>query len=81
MAFRILLDTMPDCYLALGHVEACGSRKMAASRTSSLTPRPTATEALHTTVFCLDDRLVEIQIRTSAMHDLAEYRRRYALAL
>src|SRR5207247_10431372 len=36
-------------------------------------PKPNSYSALHTTVFCLDDQLVEIQIRTFAMHEMAEY--------
>jgi GTP pyrophosphokinase len=36
-------------------------------------PKPNGYSALHTTVFCLDEQLVEIQIRTHEMHEMAEY--------
>ena len=73
LAFRIIVDTVADCYLALGHVHALWRPKDGRIKDFIATPKPNGYQSLHTTVFCLDDRLAEIQIRTHEMHELAEY--------
>jgi GTP pyrophosphokinase len=73
VAFRILVDTTPDCYIALGHVHSLWKPKDGRIKDFIANPKPNGYQALHTTVFCLEDQLVEIQIRTFAMHELAEY--------
>src|SRR6266481_532304 len=73
VAFRILVESTPDCYLALGHVHSLWKPKDGRIKDFIANPKPNGYRALHTTVFCLDDRLVEIQIRTRAMHEMAEY--------
>src|SRR5258707_2148028 len=73
IAFRILVDTTADCYLALGHVHSLWRPKEGRIKDFVAHPKPNGYQALHTTVFCLDDQLVEVQIRTYAMHEMAEY--------
>jgi len=73
IAFRILVDTTSDCYLALGHVHSLWKPKEGRIKDFIANPKPNGYSALHTTVFCLADQLVEIQIRTYAMHETAEY--------
>ncbi|HLJ80455.1 MAG TPA: TGS domain-containing protein, partial [Ktedonobacterales bacterium] len=73
LAFRILVDTVADCYLALGHVHGLWRPKDGRIKDFIATPKPNGYQSLHTTVFCLDDRLAEIQIRTHQMHEVAEY--------
>ncbi len=73
IAFRILVESTPDCYLALGHVHSLWKPKEGRIKDFIANPKSNGYSALHTTVFCLDDRLVEIQIRTFAMHEMAEY--------
>src|SRR2546421_1150806 len=73
IAFRILVETTPDCYVALGHVHSLWKPKEGRIKDFIANPKPNGYSALHTTVFCLDDQLVEIQIRTDAMHEMAEY--------
>jgi GTP diphosphokinase / guanosine-3',5'-bis(diphosphate) 3'-diphosphatase len=73
VAFRILVESTPDCYLALGHVHSLWKPKDGRIKDFIANPKPNGYRALHTTVFCLDDQLVEIQIRTFAMHEMAEY--------
>jgi GTP diphosphokinase / guanosine-3',5'-bis(diphosphate) 3'-diphosphatase len=73
IAFRILVDSTPDCYLALGHVHSLWRPKEGRIKDFIANPKPNGYQALHTTVFCLDDQLVEIQIRTHTMHEMAEY--------
>jgi guanosine-3',5'-bis(diphosphate) 3'-pyrophosphohydrolase len=73
IAFRILVDTTTDCYIALSHVHSLWKPKEGRIKDFIAHPKPNGYSALHTTVFCLDDQLVEIQIRTHAMHEMAEY--------
>jgi guanosine-3',5'-bis(diphosphate) 3'-pyrophosphohydrolase len=73
IAFRILVESTPDCYLALGHVHSLWKPKEGRIKDFIANPKSNGYRALHTTVFCLDDQLVEIQIRTRAMHEMAEY--------
>jgi len=73
VAFRILVDSTPDCYLALGHVHSLWRPKDGRIKDFIANPKPNGYQALHTTIFCEDEQLVEIQIRTFAMHDVAEY--------
>ncbi|HLJ34136.1 MAG TPA: HD domain-containing protein [Ktedonobacteraceae bacterium] len=73
IAFRILVDSTPDCYLALGHVHSLWKPKDGRIKDFIANPKTNGYRALHTTVFCLDEQLVEIQIRTFSMHEMAEY--------
>nr|BBH94346.1 (p)ppGpp synthetase [Thermogemmatispora argillosa] len=73
IAFRILVETTQDCYLALGHIHSLWKPKEGRIKDYIANPKPNGYQALHTTVFCLDDQLVEIQIRTFEMHQIAEY--------
>ncbi len=73
LAFRIIVPTVADCYLVLGHVHELWRPKDGRIKDFIANPKPNGYQSLHTTVFCLDDRLAEIQIRTREMHELAEY--------
>ena len=73
IAFRILVESKRDCYAVLGHVHSLWKPKEGRIKDFIANPKPNGYSALHTTVFCLDDQLVEIQIRTFAMHEMAEY--------
>ena len=73
LAFRIIVDTVEQCYLALGHVHALWRPKDGRIKDFIANPKPNGYQSLHTTVFCLDNKLAEIQIRTREMHQVAEY--------
>jgi RelA/SpoT family (p)ppGpp synthetase len=73
ISFRILVDTVPDCYLALGHIHALWRPKDGRIKDFVATPKQNGYQSLHTTVFCLDNRLAEIQIRTHEMQRTADY--------
>jgi guanosine-3',5'-bis(diphosphate) 3'-pyrophosphohydrolase len=72
IAFRILTDSVEDCYRALGHIHMLWRPKDGRIKDYIAQPKQNGYQSLHTTVFCLDDRLAEIQIRTQEMHRTAE---------
>lgn len=70
--FRVVVDTMSNCYKALGafHTEwACLPDRF---RDFISVPKPNGYASLHTTVRASGNRLVELQIRTEEMDDTAE---------
>src|SRR2546421_2282569 len=73
VSYRILVDSVQDCYLALGHIHALWRPKDGRIKDFIATPKLNGYQSLHTTVFCLDNRLAEIQIRTHDMQRTADY--------
>jgi GTP pyrophosphokinase len=73
VSFRIIVDTDYECYLALGHIHALWRPKDGRIKDFIATPKLNGYQSLHTTVFCLDNRLAEIQIRTHDMQRTADY--------
>ncbi len=73
LAFRIIVGSVGECYLVLGHVHELWRPKDGRIKDFIASPKPNGYQSLHTTVFCLDDHLAEIQIRTHEMHEMAEY--------
>ncbi|MEO0549476.1 MAG: RelA/SpoT family protein [Pseudomonadota bacterium] len=70
--FRIIVETVPECYRALGifHTRwACLPNRF---RDFISVPKPNGYASLHTTVRTSETRLVELQIRTEEMDDTAE---------
>jgi GTP pyrophosphokinase len=73
VSFRILVDSDYECYLALGHIHSLWRPKDGRIKDFIATPKQNGYQSLHTTVFCLDNRLTEIQIRTHDMERTADY--------
>ncbi len=73
VSFRILVDSDYECYLALGYIHALWRPKDGRIKDFIATPKLNGYQSLHTTVFCLDNRLAEIQIRTYDMERTADY--------
>src|SRR5258707_2200714 len=71
IAFRILVESTPDCYVALGHVHSLWKPKDGRIKDFIANPKPNGYRALHTTVFCEDDRLGDSSTRTYALPDMA----------
>jgi guanosine-3',5'-bis(diphosphate) 3'-pyrophosphohydrolase len=72
MAFRITVDTVPNCYAALGVIH--GRYAMVPERFKDFisTPKPNGYRSLHTTIFGPERRRIEVQLRTREMHEVAE---------
>src|SRR5579875_3483878 len=73
VSFRILVDSDHECYLALGHIHALWRPKDGRIKDFIATPKLNGYQSLHTTVFCLENRLADIQIRTHEMQRTADY--------
>ena len=73
VAFRIVVDDLSQCYEALGVVH--GAYPMIPGRFKDYisTPKPNGYRSIHTTVIGPENQRVEIQIRTSQLHDYAEF--------
>lgn len=72
-ALRIIVPTVEDCYRALGLVNNLYQPLPNKIKDYIAFPKPNGYKSLHTTVFTGDGGIVEVQIRTQAMHDEAEY--------
>lgn len=74
VAARVLTDTVEQCYVAMGLIHSkyhpvpyLGISDFIAN------PKPNGYRSIHTKVFGPEGKIVEIQIRTFGMHQLAEY--------
>ncbi|QQR70007.1 MAG: bifunctional (p)ppGpp synthetase/guanosine-3',5'-bis(diphosphate) 3'-pyrophosphohydrolase [Alphaproteobacteria bacterium] len=72
MAFRIMVDSVGECYQSLGAIHSHYSVVPGRFKDYISTPKPNHYQSLHTTVVGPEKRRVEIQIRTRAMHEIAE---------
>ena len=71
-ALRIVVDTVQDCYTALGYVHQIWSPIPSEFDDYISQPKGNDYRSLHTAVHCEDGRALEIQIRTHDMHQHAE---------
>ncbi len=73
MAFRVLVDTVPDCYHALGVIHHQWTPLQERIKDYIASPKSNGYQSLHTTIFGPGGQIYEIQIRTRDMHRTAEY--------
>jgi len=73
MALRVTVNTVADCYSALGIVHGLWHSIPGQFDDYIGSPKESLYQSLHTTVLCLGGRPLEVQIRTHEMHRLAEY--------
>ena len=73
MAFRILVDSIEECYRCLGVVHSAYPSVPERFKDYISTPKPNGYRSLHTAVIGPRKRRIEVQIRTREMHNVAEY--------
>ncbi len=71
--FRVIVDTVQDCYRALGAIHTTWSMVPGRFKDYISTPKQNDYRSIHTTIVGPSRQRVELQIRTQEMNSVAEY--------
>jgi guanosine-3',5'-bis(diphosphate) 3'-pyrophosphohydrolase len=71
--FRVLVDTVEDCYRALGIIHTTWSMVPGRFKDYISTPKQNDYRSIHTTIVGPSRQRIELQIRTREMNNIAEY--------
>ncbi|MFA6909313.1 MAG: RelA/SpoT family protein [Patescibacteria group bacterium] len=73
VAIRIIVPDIPSCYATLGIIHSKWAPLKGRIKDYIAQPKPNGYRSLHTDIFCVDHKIVEVQIRDTQMHENAEY--------
>ncbi|MCK4520638.1 bifunctional (p)ppGpp synthetase/guanosine-3',5'-bis(diphosphate) 3'-pyrophosphohydrolase [Candidatus Parcubacteria bacterium] len=72
VALRIIVKDVEQCYKTLGIIHKIWNPLPDRIKDYISKPKPNQYRSLHTTVSCIDNKIIEVQIRTPEMHKEAE---------
>ncbi len=72
VAFRVIVEDMPTCYQTLGIIHSLYRPVPGRFKDYIALPKPNGYQSLHTSVYGPENCLIEVQVRTEAMHRYAE---------
>ncbi len=73
IALRVIVDDVKTCYEALGAIHKFWKPLPGRIKDYIAAPKPNGYQALHTTCFCFEGKILEIQVKTKKMHQEAEH--------
>ncbi|OGZ24235.1 MAG: hypothetical protein A2896_00085 [Candidatus Nealsonbacteria bacterium RIFCSPLOWO2_01_FULL_43_32] len=72
IAIRVIVQDIKTCYEALGAIHEFWRPLPGRIKDYIASPKPNGYQALHTTVFCSEGKIIEVQVKTREMHEEAE---------